>query len=123
MQLQVMAGELSLLPAGSWDVTGGIDESEWVYNLHVYGPSGNLSSFVVSSSIVHCRYSVDSSQPWRGISPNWGGASTTARLLSNLENNLANEVGGATGYVLPCPVDSSKKTDNTGPLDKLTSRL
>ena len=77
--LQVMRGELSLLPAGSWDVTGGIDESEWIYNIHVYGPSGNLSSFVVSSSVVHCRYSVDSSQPWRGISP-LGWSSTTAAI-------------------------------------------
>ena len=52
-----------------------------------------------------------------------GWSSTTARLLSSLENNLANEVGGPTGYVLPVPIDSAKKDDNTGPLDKLTSRF
>ena len=120
--LQVKTGNLSLIPAGSFDVTGGIDETEWLYKIYVYGPSGNLSSFVVSSSIVHCRYSVDSSQPWRGISP-LGWSNTTARLLSNLENNLANEVGGPTGYVLPVPIDSAKKDDNTGPLDQLRADM
>ena len=28
--VQVMRGELSLIPCGSWDVTGGIDETEWI---------------------------------------------------------------------------------------------
>ena len=120
--VQVMRGELSLIPCGSWDVTGGINEDEWIYNIHVYGPSGNISSFVVSSSVVHARYSIDSSQAWRGISP-LGWSSTTARLLSSLENNLANEVGGPTGYVLPVPIDSTKKDDNTGPLDQLRADL
>ena len=116
--VQVKRGEMSLLPAGSFDITGGIDESEWVYNLFVYGPSGNLSSFIPSASVIHCRYSVDSSQPWRGISP-LGWSSTTARLLAGLENTLANESNGPSGYFLPIPVDSSPKADGSAPLDKL----
>ena len=120
--IEVMRGEMSLLPAGSFDVTGGISEEEWIYNIHVYGPSGNISSFVVSSSIVHCRYSVDSSQPWRGISP-LGWSSTTGRLLSSLEANLASEMGGPSGYFLPVPIDSAKKEDDSGVLDKLRADL
>ena len=120
--IQVQTGEMSLLPAGSFDISGGISEEEWIYNVHVYGPSGNLSSFIPSASIVHARYSVDSSQAWRGISP-LGWSSTTARLLSSLENTLANEMGGPSGYFLPVPIDSSKKDDNTGPLDKLRADL
>ena len=120
--IQVMRGAMSLLAAGSFDVRGGINEEEWIYNVHIYGPSGNLSSFIPSASTVHCRYSVDSSQPWRGISP-LGWSATTARLLSNLENNLASEMGGPSGYFLPVPIDSAKKEDNTGPLDKLRADL
>ena len=120
--IEVMSGELSLIPCGSWTVTGGISEDEWVYNIHIYGPSGNLSSFVVSSSVVHTRYSVDSSRPWNGISP-LGWCSSTGRLASNLETKLGDEMSGPVGYVLPIPIDSAKKDDDSGPLDALRADI
>ena len=111
-------GELELLPCGSWDVRGEWSEDSWEYRLDLFGPSGNITRLVPASSVIHCRYSYDPARPWHGLSPlSW--ATSTATLASNLEDRLGQEAGGAVGFLLPVPIDSSPKEDGTGPLDGL----
>ena len=47
-----------LIPAGSWDVRGGWQESGWWYRLDLFGPSGNVTRFVSGQSVIHCRYAL-----------------------------------------------------------------
>ena len=103
-QIEVRGGAVRLRPVGSWDVRGGADESGWWYRADVFGPSGNETRFVPSSSVVHARYAVDPSRPWYGIGP-LGWARATGTLAANLEARLGEEAGGPVGHVMPVPLD------------------
>ncbi|MYC28153.1 MAG: phage portal protein [Nitrospira sp. SB0662_bin_26] len=107
----VEKGNVVLSPCGSWDITGGVDESEWVYHIHIYGPSGSVSSYQPSNAVVHCRYSFEASRPWNGISP-LGWCNTSGKLASSLETRLGEEASGPVGYLLPVPHDKSPGTDD-----------
>ena len=116
--ISVFAGQLELVPCGSWDIRGEWTEDSWMYRVDLFGPSGNVTKLVPSSSIVHCRYSVDPARPWLGLSPlQW--ATSTGTLAANLEARLGQEAGGPVGYVLPVPIDSPPQDDGTGALDGL----
>ncbi len=67
--IEVTGGGVGLVPAGSWDVRGGWREDDWSYRLDLFGPSGNITRLVTSAGVVHCRYAVDASRPWIGLSP------------------------------------------------------
>ena len=110
--IHVLDGELILTPAGSWDVTGNHFESSWVYNVHMYSPSGSLSSYLPSDGVIHCRYSYDSSRPWNGIGP-LGWCSSSGKLASNLEEKLSDEAGASVGFVVPLPRDAAPGTEET----------
>ena len=111
-------GTLELISCGSWDVRGGWSEESWEYRVDLFGPSGNITRLVPSSSVLHFRYSVDPARAWHGLSPlAW--ATSTGNLAANLENRLEQETGGPVGYLLPVPHDSAPKEDGTGPLDGL----
>ena len=120
--IEVKQGDVTLIPAGSWNVTGSWNEEEWVYEIHVNGPSGTVSSYEPSSGVVHCRYAYDSARPWNGISP-IGFCTSTGTLAANLETKLGQETSGPVGYVFPIPIDSAPKTDGTGALDTLRRDL
>ena len=116
--ISVFAGELEILPCGSWDVRGEWTEESWEYRVDLFGPSGNVTRLVPSSSILHFKYSFDPARPWLGLSPlQW--ATSTGSLMANLEDRLSQETNGPVGYLLPVPTDSAKKDDDTGPLDGL----
>ena len=107
-----------MIPCGSWDVRGDWTEDSWEYRVDLFGPSGNITRLVPSSSVLHCKYSYDPATAWRGQSPlSW--ATSSGNLAANLENRLEQESGGPVGYLLPMPTDSSPKEDETGPLDML----
>ena len=103
-QIGVEAGAVRLAPCGSWDVRGGSDERTWWYRVDVFGPSGNLTHFVPSGAVLHCRYAVDAARPWYGIGP-LGWARATGTLAANLEARLGEEAGGPVGHLLPIPAD------------------
>ena len=67
--VRVLADQVRLLPAGSWDVRGPWQEESWFYRLDLFGPSGNTTKFVSGAQVVHARYAVDPARPWLGISP------------------------------------------------------
>ena len=110
-RLMVEGGAVRLQAIGSWDVRGGPRESEWWYRVDEFGPSGNLTHFVPSAAVLHCRYAVDSARPWYGISP-LGWARSTGTLAANLETRLGEEAGGPVGHVIPVPQDGGDGTDD-----------
>ena len=102
-------GVVDFLPAGSWDVRGGWDESSWFYRADLFGPSGNVTRLVSSGGVLHFRYAVDPARPWHGIGP-LGWARESAALKANLEKRLAEEAGAPTAHVLPIPQSPDKNT-------------
>lgn len=109
--IEVDRGRVRLIPAGSWDVRGPWQESAWWYRVDLFGPSGNVTRFVPAAAVVHCRYAVDPSRPWLGVSP-LGWAANTGRLAAHLETRLAEETGGTVAHVLPVPQDGGDGTDD-----------
>ena len=110
---------LELLPAGSWDVRGGPVESGWWYRADLFGPSGSTSRLVPSAQVIHCRWSVDPSRPWVGVSP-LQSASSTGALAANLEQRLAEEAGASVGAFIPTPKNDGDHPDaDDDPLGKL----
>ena len=104
-------GGFSLLPAASWDVNGGPREAEWVYRADFQGPSRTESVSVPSAGVLHFRWAVSPARPWVGVSPARA-AQVTASGLANLEKMIADESGGAFGYLLPIPpVDEGDESD------------
>ena len=95
-----------LRPAGSWDVRGPWREAEWFYRVDLFGPSGNVTRFVPSATVVHARYSVDPSRPWLGLGPlDW--ARHTGALAANLELRLSEEASGAVSRLIPIPEEGA----------------
>ena len=114
---------LELLPAGSWDVRGGPVESGWWYRCDLAGPGGSTSRTVPSQQVLHVRFSVDPSRPWRGLSP-LESASSTGALAANLEQRLAEETGASVGAWVPVPkADGDDPDDDDDPLAKLRGDL
>lgn len=99
-----------LRPVGSWDVRGPWREADWFYRLDLFGPSGNVTRFVPSATVVHARYSIDPSRPWLGLGPlDW--ARHTGALAANLELRLSEEAGGSIARLIPVPADGGDGTD------------
>ena len=103
-------GELLLLPAESYDVDGDPDPASWKYRLTLGGParSHTLDS-VSASSVLHFKYGVDSTAPWRGLGP-LQVAKLGGRLSANLAASLADEANASTGFLLPIPVEGDADT-------------
>ena len=103
-------GAVRLAPSGSWDVRGGPDERSWFYRLDEFGPSGNLTYFVPSASVLHVRYATDAARPWFGVAPlQW--ARSTGALAAALEARLAEESGGPVGSIIAIPQDGGDGSD------------
>ena len=93
---------ITLLPASTITVTGSVHPDTWLYELTLSGPSEMLTRTLTPDRVLHLRYAVSPSFPWRGISPIEAGG-TTKTLLNNLEQRLAEEAGAAVGSVIPVP--------------------
>ena len=85
-------------------------ESDWFYRLDLFGPSGNVTRFVPSDAVVHCRYAIDPSRPWLGLSPlKW--ARHTGALAANLELRLGEEASGTVSRLIAVPSDGGDGGD------------
>ena len=108
--IDTTAGRLQLLPAETWDVTGGPYPDTWTYRLTLAGPSRTQSySVVPAASVLHFQYSVDAATPWRGSGPIQV-ATLAGRLSSATSNALADEAGGPVGRLLGIPSDGEDDT-------------
>ena len=82
----------------------------WVYKLSLGGPSRTYTyDNVPGDSVLHFRYAVDASRPWRGLGPITV-ASLAGRLSANTIDALANEASGPVGRLLGIPVDGDDDT-------------
>ena len=100
--IEVGSAGLALRPAGSWDVRGGWDPSDWWYSLSLFGPSGNTTRFVPADAVLHFRYAVDPARPWQGVSP-LGWAAETGALHAGVQNALRSDMRAVGAQVVPVP--------------------
>ena len=121
-RLYVRDGRVVLQPCGFAYAHGdGPEEESWIYNCTLYGPTDSRHEWVPSASMLHTRYSVDSSRPWFGQGPmHW--AHRTGTLAGVLESRLSEEAGGPVGHILAVPSDGGDGTDDD-PLAALKSDL
>ena len=107
--IDTSSGELVLLPAETWDVSGGPMPSDWRYRLTLAGPS-RIQTFKVSASeVLHFRYGVDPERPWAGNGP-LAIASLAGKLSAETVNALADESSGPRGRLLGTPKDGEDDT-------------
>ena len=108
--IDTQAGNLRLIPAETHDVEGGPYPEEWEYTLTLGGPSKTVThDFVPAASVLHFRYAVDASTPWRGNGP-IAVANLAGRLSAETVSALANESSGPVGRLLGIPVDGEDAT-------------
>ena len=107
--IRTSRGYLELLPAASHDVSGSADPDTWMYNLTLGGPSATSTYSVPGDSVAHCRWAVEPSRPFAGISP-LGVAILAGKLSAATADSLASEAGMPTGAFLPLPVDGQDET-------------
>ena len=96
-------GAVELTQASAWKVSGGTRPDSWRYVVELPLPQGSVVKRTLpAESVLHLRYAVRPSAPWRGVSP-LGMAAETRALATWIEKRLAEEASTATSYVLPLP--------------------
>ena len=103
-KIEVSGGNVSLLPAGSWDIEGGPEPSSWTYRIDVFGASIHRTEFAEAAGLLHFRYATDPGVPWIGLSP-LAYARDTGKLAAALEKRLGEEASAPVGNLLPVPQD------------------
>ena len=63
------AGRVLLLPAATYDISGGPDPMSWTYRLDLAGPSATATRQYSREEVLHFRMGVTAREPWRGASP------------------------------------------------------
>ena len=95
-------GSVALTPCASWNLYGGHDPATWRYEVEVAGPSETLTAFRPGAGIVHARWAVEPSRPWKGIGP-LEFAGLSSELLSSIETRLGQEAASPVAQVIPSP--------------------
>ena len=109
-EIVLEGGALRLQPAASWTVYGSPSPASWRYELTAAGPDRtHTTRFLTGARVVHARYACSPSEPWRGQSP-MRVAAATSRLMSNVEDRLADELSAQTGILLPIPEDATQES-------------
>ena len=99
------SGDVRLVPAADWNVTGDYDPESWWYRVNLAGPSRYTTrANVPGAGVVHTRYEVDPARPWRGIGP-LESATLAGRLSAETAAALGEGESGPRGNLLPLPVD------------------
>ncbi len=108
--IDTTSGRLRLIPAETHDVEGGPFPDEWEYRLTLGGPSRTVTYDVVpAQSVLHFRYGVDPSTPWRGNGP-IEVAALAGKLSASTVKALGDEASGPVGRLLWIPVDGADAT-------------
>ena len=104
-------GMVRLIPASSWHWEGSHDPASWTVRVTAYGPSTSTTWNLPASAVVFVRWGSTPGQPYVGTGPlSW--AHTTARLQSEAERSLADEVGGPLAQLLAIPSDGGDDSDS-----------
>ena len=114
-------GMVRLIPASSWHWEGSHDPASWTVRVTAYGPSTSTTWNLPASGVVFVRWGSTPGQPYIGTGPlSW--ASTTARLQSEAERSLADEVQGPFAQLLAIPSDGGDDGADD-PLKKLKADI
>ena len=95
-EIDVQDGRLVLHPIGDFSVRGGADPSSWAYRCIRHGPSRTETTLLSADAVLHFRYAVEPSRPWKGVSP-LGWAHRLGDLIGNAETRLSQEASGHRG--------------------------
>ena len=99
-------GALALVPASSFEVSGGYRPSTWLYKLELARPSGEpVTRVVPAEGVAHIKINPSRSSPWYGTSA-LGNLSATA--LAGLERSLGMDTAPPSGLLLPMPDGASQ---------------
>ena len=101
-EISVRGGQVTVTPAQTWLISGGLDRADWVYQCTFQTPSGSVVRTLLSGRVLHIQYSQSAAQPWCGQGP-LGAAGLTQTLITSLETALAQEANTTAAYVLPVP--------------------
>ena len=118
-------GVVSLDRAASWNVLGtGPDWRDWHYQLNLPGPTAQRTLTAPAATVLHPRINASAMTPHQGRSP-LVLSGFTSRALANAERQLAEELSGPVGRLIPAPLDalSAKREDGTTPLAELEAAL
>ena len=108
--IDTQAGRMQLLPAETHDVEGGPHPESWEYRITLGGPSRTLThDYVPASSVLHFKYAVDPTRPWRGNGPIQV-AALAGTLSAETVKQLADEASGPVGRLLGIPKDGEDET-------------
>ena len=121
LEIAVEDGRPVLHPIGDFDIRGSADPASWAYRCVRHGPSRTETTLLSADAVLHFRYAVEPSRPWRGIGP-LGWAHRLGDLIGNSETRLAQEASGTVGRVLPMPQDGGDGGD-ADPLKLLKTDL
>ena len=94
-----------------WDVEGDPDPDSWEYSLTLGGPSRTSSPITTcpAAGVLHFKYAVDPSRPWRGNGPVQV-AALAGKLSAETVRALADESSGPVGRLLGIPSDGGDAT-------------
>ena len=104
-------GEVQLIPCSSWHWEGSHNPDSWTVRATAYGPSTSTTWNLPGESVVFVKWGSSPGQPYIGTGPtSW--AHTTARLQSETERSLADEVSGPLAQMLAIPSDGGDDSDD-----------
>ena len=104
-------GMVRLIPCSSWHFEGNHDPASWAVRATCYGPSTSTTWNLPASAVVFIKWGSNPGQPYVGVAPtSW--AHSTARLGSEVERSVADEVGGPLAQLLAIPQDGGDDGDD-----------
>ena len=104
-------GAVRLIPCSSWHWEGSHDPASWTVRATAYGPSTSTTWNLPASAVVFVGWGSNPGQPYLGVAPtSW--AYTSARLGSEVERSIADEVGGPLAQLLAVPQDGGDDGDD-----------
>lgn len=116
--LRVSGGRLVAVPAGGADVRGtDSDPMSWLYRLDIAAPARTTSVTYSGTDVLHFRFGIRASVPWRGISPLKAAGSDLA-VLGRIVHRIVREAGKTTGTVGAMSQDSGHTPEQAGDLFK-----
>ena len=108
---------VSLLPASAWTFEGDSHPDTWFVRASTYGPSTSTTRRLSFAGVVFVRWGSTPGRAYDGTAPtSW--AHTTARLQSETERSLADEMRGPLAQLLTVPQDGGD-----GSLDQLKTDI
>ena len=119
--IRMRGGMIQLIPASSWHWEGTHDPATWTVRATAYGPSTSTTWNLPAEGVVFVTWGSTPGQTYIGTSPtSW--AHTTARLQSETERSLADEMGGPLAQLLAVPQDGGDGSDED-PLRELKADI